>query len=88
MSHGLITNGTYRKNEDDANQLRMGGGSWSINIAEIEGKDVYMIKYITKERNYLITIDKAIEHGFERTLGGERKLVVPLKYWSILKRGK
>ena len=31
---------------------------------------------------YTITMDKALQSGFALTLGGEAKLVVPIKHWN------
>jgi hypothetical protein len=84
MARGIVASGTYIKRENEKNILRMNGGSWTINIDEIDGKNITMVKYITDRYSYWISIEKAISVGFERILGGERKLVVPLVYWQKL----
>lgn len=86
MARGIVASGTYIKKEDERNMLRMNGGSWTINLDEIDGKDITMVKYITDRKSYWISLEKAITVGFERILGGERKLVVPLVYWQELKK--
>lgn len=78
---GVIKNGIYTKREDEKNKLRMGGGSWSINLDELP-KDTQLIEYITPTDRYVVSMSNAVQYGFIRMLGGEKKLVVPLKHWS------
>lgn len=84
--HGVIVGGVLKKSEDEKNKLRMGGGSWTINLDEINNENIQVVEYLTKKAKYIIHIDKAVECGFERMLGGERKLVVPLGYWTTINR--
>jgi len=74
---------TYLKREQESQKLRIGGGSWSINLDELP-PTAKQIKYITEEGTYQISVDDALAHGFERMLGGERKLVVPLGKWKLI----
>lgn len=60
----------------------MGGGSWSINLDEMN-KEPSSIKYITELTTYTISYADARLRGFIRILGGEKKLVVPVKYWTV-----
>lgn len=82
MSHGIVRDGTYYKAEKEKDRLRIGDGSWSINLADVDFKKVDMIVYSSEKARYTITSVDALSHGFERTLGGEIKLVVPVKYWK------
>ena len=82
MSHCNIVNGICYKNEDESNKLRMMGGAWSINLDEIRGKEVEGFVFKTSEATYKISMVDAAAHGLEKFFAGERKLVVPLKYWS------
>jgi hypothetical protein len=79
---GVLKNGIYTKKEDENQKLRMGGGAWSINLEEIP-KGTQIIEYITPKDRYLIGYDEAMEKGFIRMLGGEKKLIVPLKLWQV-----
>jgi hypothetical protein len=82
MAHGVVVDGVLIKREKEKDQLRMGGGSWSINLDELKG-DIKEIKYISERATYTIPYTEAVLHGFMRVLGGERKQVVPLKWWTI-----
>lgn len=82
MSHGIIKDGVYIKHEDEKQQLRLAGGSWSINMSEIDER-VTDVKYICGKKTYSITWKDALHFGFLRVLDGEDKLVVPLKNWEV-----
>lgn len=79
---GTLSDDTYTKKEDESNKLRLGGGSWTINLDELPD-EAQTIRYVTSLRAYAIGRDDAFEHGFVRQLGGENKLVVPLKFWWV-----
>lgn len=88
MSHGITRDGIYYKQEKEKDRLRMGGGSWSINYDDVDFSKVETIVLCAEVNHYIISTEEALAHGFERTLGGERKLVVPIKYWKVqLKHG-
>lgn len=78
---GVLKDNIYTKHEDDQQQLKMGGNSWSINLADLP-EEAVLIEYVTPTTRYVINRYDAFKHGFERTLGGEQKLVVPLKWWQ------
>ena len=84
MSYGKIVGNTYIKKEDEKQKLRMGGGSWSINLAEIS-EIVTEIVYITSESKYRIDKEIAFARGFELPMPTkgviEKKLIVPIKHW-------
>jgi hypothetical protein len=80
---GTILNKVYTKKERESQKLRLFGGAWTINLQEIEGKEIEKIVYITNKESYSISYADAVDKGFVRVLGGESKLVVPIKYWSI-----
>lgn len=71
------------KNEKENSKLKIGGGSWSINLDKIDLSDINEIEYITEKFRYTISTENAIGLGFIRILGGEKKLIVPIKYWEI-----
>jgi len=72
---------TLVKYEKETSRLRIGGGSWTVQIGWLEG--IEKIQYITAKATYTISKKKALEKGFGRLLGGEEKLVIPVKYWRI-----
>lgn len=80
---GWITDKTYRKNEQEDGKLKIGGGSWTINLQEIYGKPINRIEYITPKAIYSIDYQEAVSVGFVRTFQGEAKLIVPIKYWQV-----
>lgn len=81
--HGIINHNIYYKKEREKDQLRMGGGAWSINIKEVDFTKIDFIVYQTEKARYVLSTANALAHGFERVLGGEDKLVVPLKHWRV-----
>lgn len=80
--HGTLIDDCYTKKEDESNKLRLGGRSWSINLDELP-EHAQTICYKTVLETYVIGRDDAFRHGFVRQLGGENKLVVPLKFWWV-----
>lgn len=78
---GVLKDGIYTKYEDDQQQLRLGGSSWSINIEELP-IEAQLIEYITPRTSYVVSRKIAFKHGFIKVLGGEKKLIVPLKWWQ------
>jgi len=83
--YGKIVGDTYFKHEFEKTKLRMAGGSWSLNMAELND-DVTDIVFTTQKGIYRIKYKKAKEKGFYRTFQEEVKLVVPEKYWSFTKK--
>ena len=81
--HGYIKEKTYYKNESEEQKLRMGGGSWTISLKDIEEEDINRIQYTTEEHIYQISYEDAIRTGWETTFKKEQKLVVPIKNWTI-----
>jgi hypothetical protein len=82
MAHGVFMGGTYTKREKESDKLRMGGGSWTINLDELP-KNTQRVRYITEKATYEVEMGVALLQGFERVLGGERKLVLPISKWSV-----
>lgn len=78
---GTVKGRIYTKYEDENQKLSMGNGSWSINLEELP-PDTELIEYITEDITYVIRRKIAFKHGFVKILGGEKKLVVPLKWWQ------
>lgn len=82
MSHGILHKGDqWLKYEKEQDKLRIGGGSWSINLDELPD-EAETIVYVTEDYGYRISVMGAKLRGFVRVLGGEQKLVVPLKFWE------
>ena len=85
MSYGKVVGNSYIKHEDEKQMLRMGGGSWSIKLDEINGL-VKEIIYITNKAKYKIDKETAIAKGFIRNMSTngvmESKLIVPVKHWK------
>ena len=79
--HGLIDGDLYIKKETEKGKLKMSGGSWTINLDEINNKDIKNIVYFTESNIYRISYSKAHQKGFVKHLAGELKLIVPIKYW-------
>ncbi len=84
--HGQIEDRHYRKKEDESQKLRLGGGSWTINLDELKDKEIDEITLITKDYEYNISYTKAFSKGFIRVMQGENKLVVPIKHWDKIRR--
>lgn len=78
---GILRSSIYTKREKEDQLLRLGGGSWSINLKELP-EEAILIEYITDKDRYVINRYDAFKHGFRKTLGGEEKLVVPIKLWT------
>ena len=85
--YGQIIGDTYFKNEYEKTKLRIAGGSWTLNMAELND-DVVDIVFTTQRGIYRIKYDKAKENGFYRKFQDEIKLVVPEKHWSFIKKEK
>lgn len=79
---GVIVKNEYIKHEKEADILRMGGGSWTVNLEWIN-PEIKVITYITEKNKYQISFEDAIRYGFERHFQGEKKLVIPLKHWFV-----
>ena len=80
-----VDKNVFFKVEQEHNRLRMGGGSWTINL-DILPEGIEKVSYITDQAQYTIDMAWAKEKGFERTFQDERKLVVPIKNWHVHKR--
>jgi hypothetical protein len=87
--HGFIENKIYIKKETEASKLRMNGGAWTINLMEIGqlvDKHGYpeKMRIITEKHIYEIDyVDAFRENSFVKILGGEMKLVIPIKSWKV-----
>jgi|TARA_Y100000310_G_scaffold13096_1_gene13443 hypothetical protein len=81
--HGFILDHIYYKHEDETQLLKMGGGSWTINLAEIANDDVVEIRFRTRAGVYSIDYNTAFMKGFIKNFRGEHKLVVPKKHWDF-----
>jgi hypothetical protein len=78
----ILDGDTLLKKEKENSKLRMGGGSWSINLDKQDLIKIKTIIYQTEKHTYTISTKDAMDHGFIRILGGEKKLVVGEKYWT------
>ena len=78
----FIKDGVLTKYEKESSKLRMGGGSWTINLDKVSLDSLTDIVYITKRWRYSIEVSHAFQYGWIKMLGGENKLVIPLKYWN------
>jgi hypothetical protein len=81
--HGFVDSGIYIKKESEKDKLRMAGGSWTINLDEINNQDIKELVYFTDKYIYRITYEKAHSLGFVKSLAGELKLIVPVKHWRV-----
>tara|TARA_Y100000590_G_scaffold414070_1_gene510603 strand:+ start:22242 stop:22499 length:258 start_codon:yes stop_codon:yes gene_type:complete len=81
--HGLIDGDMYIKKESEKDKLRMSGGAWTINLDEVNNKEIKNIVYFTERNIYRISYSKAFDKGFIKQLAGELKLIVPLKHWRV-----
>ena len=79
---GLVDNGLYIKKETEKGMLRMSGGSWSINLDDIANQDIDNIVYFTERCIYRISYNRAHEKGCIKEMAGEKKLIVPIKFWK------
>ena len=80
--YGIVKGDTYYKREHERTKLKMSGGAWTINMAEVNDS-VKNIIYKTDKGIYKIEYDKAVKKGFYRNFQGETKLVVPEKEWEF-----
>jgi len=80
---GYIKNRIYYKHEKESGKLRIGGGSWSINLDEVTLSDVDSFIYKTEYADYIIDRDLVLRKGFSRLFGGENKFVIPIKWWDV-----
>lgn len=80
-----LKNNILHKYEKEESILRMiPGGAWTINLQKWNLDDgISGIIYETTDRIYKISTTEAVAHGKIGYLGGEKKLIVPLKYWTI-----
>ena len=79
----------YKKYEKESSKLKMiEGNAWTINLDKVQLKNIDLIVYETKKFIYSIYSKQAQIVGMRLLLGGEMKLVVPLKYWKKLKKEK
>ncbi len=87
---GIIKDRVYKKYEKESSKLKMvKGGAWTINLSELNLTDLHNIVlfvYETKKYIYSISKEAALNVGSRLLLGGEMKLVVPLEYWTKLKK--
>ena len=87
--HGIINNLIYYKKEKESAKLRMNGGSWTINLAEINQLSKKhglpkKINIVTEKNIYEIDcVDAFKNNTFIKILGGEVKLIIPIKLWKI-----
>ena len=81
MTYGFIIDETYYKHEKESGKLRMCGGSWTINLKEINDS-ISLVKFKTEKAVYEIQLSLAERKGFVRKFNGEPKLIVPIKYWN------
>jgi hypothetical protein len=77
----FIKEGTLTKYEKESGKLRMSGGCWTINMDKVKLESLQDIVYITERYKYEIPKQWAVKNGFMQMLGGELKLIVPIKYW-------
>lgn len=77
-----VQGNTLVKYEKASSKLRMFGGSWTVK-AELLTDKIEHIKYITSGKEYNISVDDAYEHGQWRVFQGEKKLIIPLKFWTV-----
>jgi len=78
-----IKGDVLHKYEKESSKLRIGGGSWTINLTEIGSTYINTFIYETTKATYTISSALAVEKGWEATFKGERKLVVPIKHWEV-----
>ncbi len=81
---GKIEHNIYYKYEDEKDKLNLYGGAWTLNLTEL-GNDVKKIKkivYTTSKATYVIDMYKAKKQGLIKVYQGEKKLIIPLKYWT------
>tara|TARA_B100001939_G_scaffold314128_1_gene298370 strand:+ start:223 stop:519 length:297 start_codon:yes stop_codon:yes gene_type:complete len=81
MPRVYIKNHVLIKYEKESSKLRMSGGSWTINVEKFPLAKYHTIRYITRQYVYDIDTEDALANGFFKNLGGEKKLVVPIKHW-------
>lgn len=82
MKRGQIVDKVYTKYEKEAGKLRLCGGSWTVNLQDVDISQIDKIVYITEKATYTISMQDAMKHGFQRLFSKELKLVVAMKYWE------
>jgi hypothetical protein len=58
------------------------GGAWTVALVELEKHDYSGLEYTTELQTYSIAMEDVIKYGFQQTLGGVKKLIIPLTYWT------
>lgn len=79
--NAFIENNILYKKEKESGKLRMGGGSWTINMDKFDLDIVDEIHYITEQYVYVIQTNDAKWNGYIKEFQGETKLVVAIKHW-------
>lgn len=82
MKHATVKGTVLVKKEKESSKLRMGGGSWTINLDNLP-ELIDRFEYITEKAKYTIDREKAFEVGWTLVLQGEKKLVVPISNWDV-----
>ena len=78
----FIKDGVLTKYEKESSKLRMGGGSWTINLDKVSLDFLTKVVYITNRYKYSIHTVDALNKGWIKILGGENKLIIPLRHWK------
>jgi len=89
--HGKIVNGVLYKQEKEKDRLKICDG-WTINLDEIENKEIHSFCYLTEIGRYIISKIIAEKVGFKRPFKTdgttEKKLCVSVKYWGFIPKGE
>ena len=60
--------------------------AWSINpdiISELQEKQIEELHFIRGNKKYIISIEKALDKGFEKTFSGGRTFYIPIQHMEL-----
>jgi hypothetical protein len=84
---GKVKDRVYHKYEKESSKFRkIEGKGWTINLDDLSLEDFDIIVYETRKYLYRIKTEEARFFGYIRILGGEKKLIVPLKRWEKIEK--
>jgi hypothetical protein len=86
VGYTYLANGVVHKHEFESTKLVKDGGAWTVNLDVCNIRRCKSIVYETEIAYYTVSIEDALKHGIHSHFNGEHKLVIQLKYWTVVKK--